>query len=390
MRTSKYYGIDVPELGDRADITVVSDAIMANEDSQSGKVENMKATLNSTIIELTSECRTNKLLKYYNGLSIQFVSPVDINAGNSYNIKIDNLAEQPYNNKTDIKAGDIVQAYYGASGFVSSNTPIPRSSSTSSSSEVTVATSLAVKNANDNANTRALKTTQIIAGKGLTGGGNLTSDKTFNVVSANDGIIVNEDNIQLNPVDDLSNSSTTRALAANQGLILDNKDKGIVGGYNGKFPLTSATKGNIYLLENTQKYYICINNYDGIQISVPNANFEELSVYTNRSKLDNLSEYKYQLIGTYYNGNLINFAGYRSFYGELFLTASNSGITDAKFTLQGIVTIDGYLIMTYNDNNYPLGSVGVSISGNKLIFGGGYFNTNRLKYSKLNLYGIKK
>ena len=131
-------------------------------------------------------------------------------------------------------------------------------------------------------------TRQMTAGKGLTGGGNFNSDKTFNVVSANDGIIVNEDNIQLNPVDDLSNSSTTRALAANQGLILDNKDKGIVGGYNGKFPLTSATKGNIYLLENTQKYYICITDYNGSKLTTPNANFEELSVYTNRSKLDNL------------------------------------------------------------------------------------------------------
>lgn len=134
-------------------------------------------------------------------------------------------------------------------------------------------------------------TRQMTAGKGLTGGGNFTSDKTFNVVSANDGIIVNEDNIQLNPVDDLSNSSTTRALAANQGLILDNKDKGIVGGYNGKFPLTSATKGNIYLLENTQKYYICITDYNGSKLTTPNANFEELSVYTNRSKLDNLMNF---------------------------------------------------------------------------------------------------
>lgn len=134
-------------------------------------------------------------------------------------------------------------------------------------------------------------TRQMIAGKGLAGGGNFISDKTFNVVSANDGIIINEDDIQLNPVNDLSNSSTTRALAANQGLILDNKDKGIVGGYNGKFPLTSATKGNIYLLENTQKYYICITDYNGSQLTTPNANFEELSVYTNRSKLDNLQEY---------------------------------------------------------------------------------------------------
>ena len=143
-------------------------------------------------------------------------------------------------------------------------------------------------------------TRQMTAGKGLTGGGNFNSDKTFNVVSANDGIIVNEDNIQLNPVDDLSNSSTTRALAANQGLILDNKDKGIVGGYNGKFPLTSATKGNIYLLENTQKYYICVTDYNGSKLTTPNANFEELSVYTNRSKLDNLSGIYVEVIETEY------------------------------------------------------------------------------------------
>ena len=89
-------------------------------------------------------------------------------------------------------------------------------------------------------------------------------------------------------VNNLTEQSATKALAANQGVVLDNKDVGIMGGRDGKFPLTAATKGNIYLLESTQKYYICINDYDGIQISVPNANFEELSVYTNRSKLDNL------------------------------------------------------------------------------------------------------
>lgn len=129
---------------------------------------------------------------------------------------------------------------------------------------------------------------KLIAGKGLTGGGDLIQDRTINVASANDGIIVNEDNVQLNPVTNLLDSSTTRALAANQGLILDNKDVGIIGGRNGKFPLTSATKGSIYLLESTQKYYICTTDYNGSQLTVPNANFEELSVFTNRSKLDNL------------------------------------------------------------------------------------------------------
>lgn len=149
MRKSEYYGVNVPELGDRADITVVSQAIIDSENNQSGKVENMKATVSGTIISLTSETRQDALLKYYNGLAIQFISPVDASAGSSYKIKIGSLTEQPYNNKVDIKVGDIVQAIYGSTGFVSANTPIPRSSSVSSNSETTVATSKAVKQAYD-------------------------------------------------------------------------------------------------------------------------------------------------------------------------------------------------------------------------------------------------
>lgn len=243
MRKSDFYGVDVPELGDRADITVVSQAIIDGENNQSGRVEHLEATNSGTTLILSSETRADKLIKYYNGLSVQFVSPVNINAGNSYNIKIDNLAKQPYNNKIDIKLGDVVVAIYGESGFVSYGTTLPRSSSVKSDSEVSIATSKSVKTAYDKgvealnkANTKldagdvtedyntaekieniikeiqenkADKTVKILAGNGLTGGGDLSSDKTFNVVSANDGIIVNEDNIQLNPVDDLSNSSTT-------------------------------------------------------------------------------------------------------------------------------------------------------------------------------------
>lgn len=157
MRKSEYYGVNVPELGDRADITVVSQAIIDSENNQSGKVENMKATVGGTIISLTSETRQDALLKYYNGLAVQFISPVNASAGSSYKIKIGNLTEQPYNNKVDIKVGDVVQAIYGNTGFISANTPIPRSSSTDSNSEVTVATSNAVKQANDNANGRVSK-----------------------------------------------------------------------------------------------------------------------------------------------------------------------------------------------------------------------------------------
>ncbi len=70
----------------------------------------------------------------------------------------------------------------------------------------------------------------------------------------------------------------------------DNMDRGVVGGYNQSFPLTAATKGNIYYHKPTNRYYICINNYSGSSLTNPNSNFEELSVYTNRQRLDNLEE----------------------------------------------------------------------------------------------------
>ena len=76
--------------------------------------------------------------------------------------------------------------------------------------------------------------------------------------------------------------------AKNVGKKIKEYDAGVIGGYNGSFPLKAATKGNIYLLPATKKYYVCIENYNGSQLTAPNANFEELSVYTNRSKLDNL------------------------------------------------------------------------------------------------------
>ncbi|MBM6821230.1 phage tail-collar fiber domain-containing protein [Fusobacterium mortiferum] len=233
-------------------------------------------------------------------------------------------------------------------------------------------------------------TRQMTAGKGLTGGGNFTSDKTFNVVSANDGIIVNEDNIQLNPVDDLSNSSTTRALAANQGLILDNKDKGIVGGYNGKFPLTSATKGNIYLLENTQKYYICITDYNGSKLTTPNANFEELSVYTNRSKLDNLSINMEQLIFIKKSGILTEKTSYILSKpiktGDILFV----GLDDCAYNKVMLVysnnSTSGVITGTYGNQIDCLFTTLISIIGDKLYIKASYGNFTKI--ANINVYRL--
>lgn len=60
---------------------------------------------------------------------------------------------------------------------------------------------------------------------------------------------------------------------------------------NGAFPLTSATVGSTYRASNG-KLYRCIIAYSGNQISVPNENFEELSIWENSNRLTNLVDIK--------------------------------------------------------------------------------------------------
>ena len=160
---------------------------------------------------------------------------------------------------------------------------------------------------------------RIIVGKGM------TADSTgkVSIISKNDGIVVNDNDIELNIVDNLTTNSPTRSLSAKQGKklfdekqnitdivnnltttvpgkVLDgrqgpaivNKINGLAGGYSGTFPLTTAVKEGIYLLPATNKFYVCVENYNGSSLTAPNANFEELSVFQNRNKLENLFTFK--------------------------------------------------------------------------------------------------
>lgn len=100
-------------------------------------------------------------------------------------------------------------------------------------------------------------------------------------------------------------SGNALSLNGKTGVQYDKEIQGVAGGYSGNFPLTTADLNGIYLLPSTGKFYVCIKAYNGTQISAPNANFEELSVYKNRDRLENLSEiYEYPgfiLIGDYPN-----------------------------------------------------------------------------------------
>ena len=84
-----------------------------------------------------------------------------------------------------------------------------------------------------------------------------------------------------------------KILDARQGPAIVNKINGLAGGYSGAFPLTTAVKEGIYLLPATNKFYVCVENYSGSSLTAPNANFEELSVFQNRNKLENLFKVLY-------------------------------------------------------------------------------------------------
>lgn len=93
----------------------------------------------------------------------------------------------------------------------------------------------------------------------------------------------------------LENNYTKKGSFPGTAKDLEDRIIGLAGKQNGKFPLKSAIKGNVYLLKQTQKFYVCTQNYSGTTISVPNANFTELSVYENMNRLENLFSYQKRL-----------------------------------------------------------------------------------------------
>lgn len=70
-------------------------------------------------------------------------------------------------------------------------------------------------------NLKTNQTRSIISGSGLTGGGDLSADRTINVAATDDSIVVAADGIKADTQNSLTSTSTTKPLAANQGKILN-------------------------------------------------------------------------------------------------------------------------------------------------------------------------
>ncbi|WP_258879449.1 phage tail protein [Fusobacterium animalis] len=116
---------------------------------------------------------------------------------------------------------------------------------------------------------------------------NLISSNTGSVIVHNDGkdLYITKEYLEANytqkgEYDGTAQSIEDRVVAA-------------VGKEDGKFPLTESMAGNIYYFPGNKKFYYCLKSQTS-RVSVPNADFEELSIYQNRKKLENLSTFKIQ------------------------------------------------------------------------------------------------
>ena len=83
-----------------------------------------------------------------------------------------------------------------------------------------------------------------------------------------------------------------KSLNTKEGQLIQNLN-GLLGKNNGQFPVDQAVEGNVYYFPANQKYYYCLKSQSG-RTSVPNADFEEMSIWANKKKLENFSKYEFK------------------------------------------------------------------------------------------------
>ncbi|ERT46911.1 hypothetical protein ABVN58_11545 [Fusobacterium polymorphum] len=125
---------------------------------------------------------------------------------------------------------------------------------------------------------------------------NLISSNTGSVIVHNDGkdLYITKEYLEANytqkgEYDGTAQNIEDRVVAA-------------VGKEDGKFPLSEAVKGNVYYFTGNKKFYICKESQSR-RVSVPDGNFEELSIWENRKRLENLYKYKEEVVTRISNKN---------------------------------------------------------------------------------------
>ena len=115
---------------------------------------------------------------------------------------------------------------------------------------------------------------------------NLISSNTGSVIVHNDGkdLYITKEYLEANYISKSEYDGTTQSI--------EDKVLATVGQLNGMFPLSEAIAGSVYYHQGNKKFYMCKSNYNGTTISVPNMNFEDLSIWENRKRLENLLKFR--------------------------------------------------------------------------------------------------
>lgn len=121
---------------------------------------------------------------------------------------------------------------------------------------------------------------------------NLISSNTGSVVVHNDGkdLYITKEYLEANYTQKGEYDGTAQEI--------EDRVVAAVGKEDGKFPLNEAIQGNVYYFPANKKFYICKETQNR-RISVPDVKFEELSIWENRKRLENLIKIDNGITGNY-------------------------------------------------------------------------------------------
>ncbi|EGN67187.1 hypothetical protein HMPREF0401_01203 [Fusobacterium animalis 11_3_2] len=206
----------------------------------------------------------------------------------------------------------------------------------------------------------------------------------INLISSNTGsVLVHNDGKDLYITKDYLESNYTQKGNFN-GTAQDIEDRVVaaVGKEDGKFPLTESVAGNIYYFPGNKKFYYCLKSQTS-RVSVPNADFEELSIYQNRKKLENLFTNIVELATKITKStNIPELKNYKFWLVDISISIHLNGISHQKYTFTATSAVGFF----YNDNFHTLGKYAVQIdtNGNITLTGEAVQNG----YIKISIYGI--
>ena len=115
---------------------------------------------------------------------------------------------------------------------------------------------------------------------------------------------------------------------------IDDRVVSALGKEDGKFPLTEAVKGNVYYFPGNKKFYIC-KEAQNRRVSVPDGNFEELSIWENRKRLENLIKVDNGITGDYTIVGAYNFT-FPKIYKQVLGVAINVYKIGTATTLENV------------------------------------------------------